>query len=135
MTNVRNKALPLAVGVLSLCACVAIAAADPETPGGVIPTCPTKALFGINCPGCGSMRAVQCLVQGRVADAAHYNALLLVFLPFLVWAWIAWAAKGWGIRLPRWQDIRYAPIAVGSLFALWFIARLLPWEPFLSLRV
>lgn len=81
------------------------------------------------------MRAVQCLVQGRLGDAAHYNALFLVAIPFLVWAWVAWLMRGWGKRIRHWQDYRYASITVGALLLVWFIIRLLPFEPFISLRV
>lgn len=131
----RDKALPLAAGVLFLCAGVLIAAADPETPGGIIPVCPTKALCGFNCPGCGSMRAISSLMQGRFLDALHYNALALIALLFLFWAWLVWAAKPWGVRLPHWKNYRYASVITGVVIALWFIIRLIPIEPFLSLRV
>jgi hypothetical protein len=72
------------------------------------PTCQFHRLTGLQCPGCGSLRAMHQLLHGRVAAAFHFNALLVVCLPALAW----WAArmmvglwKGWpladGIR-PAW---------------------------------
>ncbi|MEJ5997634.1 DUF2752 domain-containing protein [Corynebacterium sp. H130] len=123
------------VGAGAVCGCMAIAAADPATPGGVIPVCPTKALLGINCPGCGSMRMIQALTQLRFDDALRYNALGLLFVILLIWAWIAWLGKTLGKRIPDILQHRRAPQVIFVLVAIWFIVRLLPFEPFASLQV
>ncbi|WP_236684275.1 DUF2752 domain-containing protein [Corynebacterium epidermidicanis] len=114
---------------------MAIAAADPTTPGGVIPVCPTKALLGINCPGCGAMRMIQCLTQFRFADAVRYNALAVLFTVLLLWAWLAWLLKTLGKTMPNWTGWKWSPHVVGVLTAVWFVVRLLPFEPFAQLRV
>lgn len=114
---------------------MAVAAADPATPGGVIPVCPTKAVLGINCPGCGSMRMIQCLTQLRFSDAVRYNAMGLFFVLLLIWSWVAWLAKTCGKELPDWLHWRFAPHFVLVLTSIWFIVRLLPFEPFVQLRV
>ncbi|QMV86198.1 DUF2752 domain-containing protein [Corynebacterium hindlerae] len=126
---------PLFVGATAVCGCVAVAVADPETPGGVIPVCPTKALLGINCPGCGSMRMIQCLTQLRFSDALRYNALGLLFVLILIWAWVAWLGKTCGKKIPDFLQWKHAPVVVGVLIAVWFVIRVLPFEPFRSLQV
>lgn len=126
---------PVAVGTASICACATIAAADPETSGGVIPPCPTKALLGINCPGCGAMRMIQCLTQGRLIDALRYNAIGLVFVFVLLWSLAAWLARTLGKDVPDLLAWRFAPHMVGVITMVWFIIRLLPFEPFMHLRV
>nr|WP_255721492.1 DUF2752 domain-containing protein [Corynebacterium sp. ACRQJ] len=101
----------------------------------MIPECPTKALFGFNCPGCGSMRMIQALVQGDFSAALHYNAVGILAVILLIWSWLAWTARSWGKRIPNWEHFRHAPMAVGVVIGLWFIARILPFSPFVELRV
>lgn len=129
-------AAPIAVAAAGVGGCVFVALTDPTTPGGLVPPCPTKAVFGITCPGCGTARMLFCLLHGDVASAAHYNALALLALPLLLWSYLAWV---WSrVRrqpLPRWQDWRWSPALAAGVLALWFVARLLPMEPFSTLRV
>ncbi|WP_162618507.1 DUF2752 domain-containing protein [Pedobacter yulinensis] len=47
------------------------------------PKCPFHSLTGLDCPGCGSQRAIHALLHGRVAQAADHNLLLVMSLPFL----------------------------------------------------
>jgi hypothetical protein len=47
------------------------------------PKCPFFVLTGLQCPGCGSQRAIYQLLHGHIAGAIHYNALLVFSLPFL----------------------------------------------------
>lgn len=126
---------PMLALVGASCACAFIAAADPTTPGGLIPVCPTKALFGINCPGCGSMRMIYSLLHGDFAAALHYNAFGLVCLLLVAWSFLAWAVHTVGRRIPRWEHARWASISLGVAMLLWFVARILPFEPFVSLQV
>ena len=48
------------------------------------PKCIFYMLTGLECPGCGSQRALHALTHLHVAEAFHYNALLVSALPFLV---------------------------------------------------
>jgi hypothetical protein len=47
------------------------------------PQCLFHAFTHLYCPGCGATRALFALLHGQVAEAMHYNALLVVLLPFL----------------------------------------------------
>jgi hypothetical protein len=40
--------------------------------------CPIKAVFGIDCPGCGGTRAMMALMRGDVRQAAHQNLAVLL---------------------------------------------------------
>ena len=47
------------------------------------PRCPLHTMTGLHCPGCGSLRALHSLLHGHIAAAFHFNALLILSLPFL----------------------------------------------------
>ena len=55
---------------------------------GFYPICYFHSITGLNCPGCGSLRAMHELLHGHVVEAARLNALLLLCLPCLGWAGI-----------------------------------------------
>ncbi|AWZ23181.1 hypothetical protein CEJ39_02425 [Rhodococcus pyridinivorans] len=126
--------MAIAVGAVAVCA--AVAWADPTTPGGVIPPCPTYSLFGILCPGCGSSRMLYSLVHLDVPAALHYNALGLVALSVLtvsfgLWTW----SRARGTPMPRWTRYRWPPHLVLILTAMWFVVRNIPVAPFTALRI
>ena len=55
-------------------------ALDPTT-SGIFPRCPFLTLTGYKCPGCGSQRAFHALLNGEVAAAFRYNAMLFISVP------------------------------------------------------
>src|SRR5690348_11375722 len=81
---------PVAVGVVALGGCAYLATHDPYDPSEPMPQCPFKALTGLDCPLCGGLRMVRSLLTGQWSDALHANALLLVAVPFVVYAWGRW---------------------------------------------
>ena len=90
-------AAPAGVAALSACVCAAVVWADPTTPGGPIPPCPTRALFGLWCPGCGSSRMLYSLLHLDVPSALRYNAVgvLAVLVSVLVGVAVGAAAGLW----------------------------------------
>jgi len=138
MRHARFAALAAPAGVAALAGagCAAVWWADPTTPGGLLPVCPTKALLGINCPGCGGLRMVYSLLHGDLVAAVQFNAVALVALPLMLWAWVAWVlARRRGHRRPVFLRYRWAPAAILAVMLAWFVVRNIPIEPFTSLRV
>lgn len=80
----------LAVGT----ATVALRLRDPHQPGSW-GFCPTKLLTGLDCPGCGGLRAVNDLTHGDLAAAASSNLLLVTLVPVAVLLWVAWLRARW----------------------------------------
>lgn len=94
-----------------------------------LPPCPTRAILGVECPGCGSGRCISALLEGDVRSALSYNLLLPPALLLLV---VRAAAPR---SLPgRLLDFRYAAVTVAAVVGLFWLARLLPFAVFDSLR-
>src|SRR5438270_4211793 len=89
-------------GAASLLYCV------PPVLGGIYPACLFHALTGLHCPGCGSTRCLHALLHGDLRQAAAWNVLLLLALPYFVCAGarFLWnvgkpnGSPGW--RFPPW---------------------------------
>ncbi|WP_082135724.1 DUF2752 domain-containing protein [Mycobacterium sp. EPa45] len=127
---------PLLVGALAAGACAAVWIADPTTPGGMLPLCPTKALLGVDCPGCGTLRMIYSLLHGDLLAAIRFNALGLVALVFLAVAYGTWSyGRATGRQIVGWQRHRLAPYIALVLVSVWFVVRNVPFAPFTALRV
>jgi hypothetical protein len=69
---------------------------------GFYPICFLHATTGLNCPGCGALRAIHQLLHGHILAAADLNLLFVLCLPFSAW-WAARYAAAWiqGATAPR----------------------------------
>ncbi|MGJ5671508.1 DUF2752 domain-containing protein [Rhodococcus aetherivorans] len=135
-TLAARLAAPVGVAAVSACVCAAVAWADPTTPGGPIPACPTRVLFGVWCPGCGSSRMLYSLLHLDVPAALRYNALGVLAVLLLGWSFAVWTAgRVRGHRIAQWYQWRWAPQLVLWVVLGWFVVRNLPVAPFNALRV
>ncbi len=133
---VRALATPLVVAAAAAGGCAAIWFADPTVPGGPLPVCPTKALLGIDCPGCGSLRMIYSLLHLDVASALRFNALGVVAVVLLGWAYGVWVfGRLAGRRLLSWQHLRWSPGVALAVTLTWFVVRNLDFGPFVALHV
>lgn len=62
---------------------------DPASSTLYVP-CPFHALTGLQCPGCGSLRAIHHLMHGHVATAFMLNPLMIVVSPFLGYSFLSY---------------------------------------------
>jgi hypothetical protein len=46
------------------------------------PRCPIFLWLRIYCPGCGGTRALAALLHGRLNEATHWNAMVVIFFPY-----------------------------------------------------
>jgi hypothetical protein len=134
--TLRALAPPLAVVAgLGVC-CAVVWVGDPTTPGGFLPVCPTKTLFGIDCPGCGGMRMAYSLMHGDIPAALHYNAVSFVVVLLFVWSMVAWTTgRLRGRAVTSWLHWRWTPLVFSVVFVVWFVIRNLPFAPFTGLHV
>ena len=56
---------------------------SPEISGGVL-LCPVKRYLGLQCPGCGTLRAMHALLHGDLRAALNYNPLSVALLPVVL---------------------------------------------------
>ena len=59
---------------------------------GFFPACPFRLVTGFACPGCGSTRGLHRLVHGDVIGAFEFNPLMVLSLPFLLYALVRYTA-------------------------------------------
>jgi len=127
----EKKRFRAAFGIAAPCCAAAVLYAV-YVRGGLIP-CPVYSLTGLYCAGCGSGRALAALLHLHVADAAGYNILFLILLPFLVY----YALKEY-LRVVTGRDVlpffrigRAAGIVMITLLIVFNVLRNLPWHPFI----
>ncbi len=127
---------PAVVGGCAVAAATVIWFADPTTPGGLLPPCPTNALLHVNCPGCGMTRAVYSLMHGDVAAAMHYNAVGVIGLVLAATAmFVGWLRRRLGLGAPSWWNTRIVIATAVVVTLAWFVIRNIPVEPFVGLKV
>jgi len=73
-------------------------AVDPER-SHLYPPCPLFFLSGLQCPGCGTARALHQLLHGHLAAAWRFNALVVALLPTAAYALLARGLTAAGSRL------------------------------------
>ena len=67
-----------------------------------IEICPSKAIFNIECLGCGMTRAVMHMHHFEFSDAIFYNYGVVAIYPALVVVWFIWVKKA-ATRLGLWK--------------------------------
>lgn len=97
----------------------------------IYPVCMFHRLTGLECPGCGGLRAMHQLLHGHLVAAFHLNAFLVLSLPLVA---------GWGLQM-IWCEIKgrqpmtIRPAWVWVYLAAWFafgVLRDLPFALFAS---
>lgn len=91
---------------------------------GIFPRCPIKSITGVDCPSCGSQRALHAALHGELRAAIGYNPFILIVAIYLI-------ALAYGSidRLPgaaRIGRITHSTLAVATVCGLgvvWCIVR------------
>ena len=94
----------------------------------IYPACMLYATTGLECPGCGGLRATHHILHGEFATAWRFNPLAVLLTPFYVWAGLnagLTLARGRGLPsvAPR-RTLVWLGLAAIVLFG---IVRNLPW--------
>jgi hypothetical protein len=112
----------LTIGGLAL-ATAALHVRDPHERGSW-GLCPSRAVLGIDCPGCGGLRAVNDLTHLRLEDALSSNLLVVLGIPVAVvllalWTWDRWrGVRAERVPPPVRRGLLYAVVAAALVFML-----------------
>lgn len=100
---------------------------------GLFPVCLFRLLTGLQCPGCGSTRAMHQLLHGHVVAAFMLNPLFLLAIPFLSFALLRYSVVVMRGGVPR-QNVLPPSVIYGLFFvvASFWILRNTPFYPFVS---
>jgi hypothetical protein len=80
-----TRFLLVAVGLsAAIAAMVVLYLFDPAT-AGFYPVCALYEATGLQCPGCGGLRALHQLTHGNLAAAWQLNPLVFVVVPATLW--------------------------------------------------
>lgn len=96
------------------------------------PECPFHKYLHLDCPGCGSQRAIHALLHLNLQKAAGYNLLLVLSLPILA---LQLFCKIYTYFTKRNLVLRFwynpnTPKIIFVIVMIFWIARNLPYIPF-----
>jgi len=129
-TRITKLVRPVAI-LVALAAGICIVYAFEPATAGFYPQCVFHMLTGLYCPGCGTARGLHALLHMDPASAFSYNPLMVVSLPFILYA----SGKGayrnlTGSTAPRRLLPAWVIWAIFVVIMAYWILRNLPVYPF-----
>lgn len=89
-----------------------------------MPKCPFHLLTGLQCPSCGSQRAVHQLLHGHLREAWRYNPFLVVSAPYAG----ALMLSGWSA--PTQKLFRIKQFCLGNVVVYGYLTLMVIWWVF-----
>lgn len=133
-SRARRTARPLLLAGSVGLAALALHLRDPHQSGSW-GYCPWALLTGLDCPGCGALRAVNDLTSGDLLGAASSNLLLVAAIPLALAVWVAWLQRSWdGVaRPPRRSAHATKALWIGAILVIvvFTVLRNTPWGAWL----
>jgi hypothetical protein len=100
---------------------------NPST-AGFFPACPFHSLTGLQCPGCGSQRAIHHLLNFEIGKAFGQNALLVLAIPYLITGFVFDNLKNPSLKVLKWRKRLFGVKAIwvvfGVVVAFWVLRNL-----------
>ena len=105
---------------------------NPSSPANqFFPKCPFLLVTGLQCPGCGSTRALYHLLHLHPIEAFTFNPLLILTMPFLVYGFLGFTRSA--ITGTPYRRLFIPPVYLWAwltLLIFFWIFRNTPWYPF-----
>jgi hypothetical protein len=121
----------LGISIVAVCGSLLYFLFDPSL-SNFFPKCIFHSLTQLDCPGCGSQRAIHALLHGNILLAADFNFMAIVFLPLLLYSAVIAIANTFFHQ--QWhQGIFYSPWFVKIVLLvvlLFWVLRNIPIDPF-----
>lgn len=119
----RQRGLVIFVSTVAVGALVCLYAFVDPLSTGWMPKCMFRYITGLDCPGCGSQRALHSLLNGNISAAWEYNALVVLAIPLIIpLGWVA-VTKDKHPQLYRRLNSVPVAIAISVIITAWFIYR------------
>ena len=129
-TETTPRWLHVAAIVTAPVVCAVLYLADPSG-SGLYPLCPFRAMTGLYCPGCGTLRAGNRLLQGRLDDALALNPLAVLAVPVALYALASsLLVVTRGRALPRIAPSRAWIWILAAVVVAFGVVRNIPVHPF-----
>lgn len=123
----RSLVLPAGVAGTVVTATVALHLRDPHVQGtwGI---CPTKAVLGFECPGCGGLRAVNDLTNLQLLDAVSSNLVFVASIPVLAYVFARWSMGRWRGRAwdPSERAMNWSGLTIVVVLTVFTVLRNVP---------
>jgi hypothetical protein len=121
----------LGISIVAVCGSLLYFLFDPSLSNS-FPKCIFHSLTQLECPGCGSQRAIHSLLHGNILQAADFNLMAVVFLPLLLYSGLVAVANTFFHQ--QWsQGIFYSPTFVKIVLLvvlLFWVLRNIPIDAF-----
>lgn len=128
--SLQAKSTAVALLGCTAAAGVLLYSADPAA-APIYPPCPFRALTGLYCPGCGTLRGLHQFLHGHVLTALDLNPLMVMLLPFIGYALVSYVSYNlFGRSFPQ---VFVHPFWIRMLLLavlLFWIVRNIPIFPF-----
>ena len=127
--NSPARKILFAISVSIACAVGAILFMFDPTRVPIYPVCQFHQITGLDCPGCGGLRAAHELLHGHLIAALHFNALAVFSVPLFVVFGGRLLWREFNGRLPT----AFRPSLVWLYLGIWIafgVVRNLPMQPF-----
>lgn len=89
------------------------------------PKCPIKQVSGLDCPGCGSQRAVHFALNGDFSQAFQQNQLLFLLAPYIILGFYLQLVPQPTVGELRLRKVLYGPRAIQIVLAVIILFTLL----------
>ncbi len=90
----------------------------------IYPVCPLRQSTGLDCPGCGGLRAMHQLTNGNIVAAWQLNPFVFVLVPLAAYEGII--RRAWKKELPSVLGNSRVLITLGLLLLAFTVVRNLP---------
>ena len=91
----------LIIAGLTILPCMVYLWARDPSEQGLTPPCLFFTLTGLQCPGCGTLRALHQLFNGNISAAFWLNPLIFLSAPFIAYAFLIMGPKRFRMKLPE----------------------------------
>lgn len=105
------------ISIILILLCVVYFFYDPSQ-YSFFPKCPLLNYTGIQCPGCGSQRALHDLFNLNFSGAIQHNFLMVLSIPYIIGGYYFELKKKWSSKEEKIRNTLYSTKAIWTVFVV-----------------